>query len=74
MPPAPLGTTRPSPAPLAPQIYGKAEYAGTDPGKEIMNQLGVPVGPPRGPAKPMTADQITQLRADMKAVGLIPVA
>merc|ERR1719498_507899 len=55
-------------------IYGKAEYAGTDPGKEIMNQLGVPVGPPRGPAKPMTADLITQLRADMKAVGLIPVA
>lgn len=49
-------------------------YAGTDPGKEIMNLLGVPVGSPRGPSKPMTAAQRTQLRADMKAIGLNPVA
>jgi len=52
-------------------IYGKPEYAGTDPGKEIANLLGIKVGPPRIPSKPMTAAQRESLTRDIKAIGLL---
>ena len=46
-----------------------ARYGYMAAAKSVMSMLGIPVGPPRLPHQPLTADQIATLRRDLESLG-----